>query len=47
MKEYKALRIWVKTHKNMKVLAALRGLSVLEMLDRLMKKELKKEQKKK
>lgn len=43
MPEYKNLRVWVKTAENLKILAALRKVSVLRLLDELVQREMESE----
>ena len=45
MKDLKTIKIWNKTHKELKVLAALQECSMIQAMDKLVKKALKDEQK--
>jgi hypothetical protein len=38
--EYQTIRIWVKTHRRLRVIAALTNESIVSVLDRLSLKEL-------
>ncbi len=38
--EYQTIRIWVKTHKRLRKIAAETGESIVQVLDRLSEKEL-------
>jgi hypothetical protein len=40
--EYQTIRIWVKTHRRLRVIAALTNESIVSVLDRLSLKELAK-----
>ncbi len=38
--EYKTIRIWVKSHRRLKIIAALTNRSVVEVIDHLSEQEL-------
>jgi hypothetical protein len=42
--EQTTIKMWVKTHDNLRLLAALQKKSMVEVLDRLVREALKKEQ---
>jgi len=45
MNEYQTIKIWLSTYKRLKLLAALTGEKILNLIDRLVEEELKRVQK--